>query len=896
MPAFFSCLSALFLSVFICLTVGCSFEDRAAYSDDETAPVGSAAPLEGASTVASTTNSERPKHPANRLARESSPYLLLHAHNPVDWYPWGPEAFEKAKKENKPIFLSVGYSSCFWCHVMERKVFENPEIAAYMNEHFVNVKVDREERPDIDDVYMTSLQVYFQAVGSNQGGGWPMSMFLTPTGLPIAGGTYFGPEELPGRPGFPGVLKTIRQIWAEHPEEIEKSGELIASEVRRIMKPGLSLKDVPMTRAIVRQSVDAIMEAYDETHGGFEYSGDQAGGPKFPAPSRLSLLQSVIGQPQTAQVEKALDHTMQRMSDGGLYDHLGGGFHRYSVDREWLVPHFEKMLYDNAQLADLYTAAFRRTSRQSDRLVAEGVFDFVLREMTGPEGGFHSALDAETDGVEGAYYVWSPEEVNQVLGEKEARLFKSAYGLTLPEFFEHGYVLHLPVPLAQVAQELQMPEAELKQSLSESRVKLLKTRNQRAPLLKDDKVLASWNGLMIRALAHGSRTLNRPDYLAAAEKGAMFVAREMRDEQGHLHRTWRGGKSKLNAYLDDYAFLTEGMLALYEVTQDPKWLNASRRLMDLQIELFWDPQDKGFFFTSHQHEALLARTKTAYDAVLPSGNSVSVRNLVRLAVITEDPRYRDYARDTLQLFLPKMEQSPGSMSYMTLGLQDYIDAFGESLPVASVIGGLVAEGTTIGGGATPGTTLTATTPTETATTPAVATEEQPLVVLVEHPIDKDGKHKATVRVYLASDQLVAGKPTAVAVVVDILKPWHMNANNPKAKGVVGSVLSVKGELMTELVNPKYPEGHEFSVEGFDEKVAVYEGQVVLYGELTPPADAAGKTEALTISLRYQACNDKTCTFPQTMKMAVSVPIAATGETPRPINQQLFGKEDGTAEK
>ena len=851
-------------------TVGCSLEGRTAYSDDVADADAKSSPNVDAKDAGS-------RHPANRLARESSPYLLLHAHNPVDWYPWGLEALEAAKRENKPIFLSIGYSSCFWCHVMEREVFENEEIAKYMNEHFINVKVDREERPDLDDIYMTALQVYFQAAGSAQGGGWPLSIFLTPDGHPIAGGTYFPPEDLPGRPGFPTVMRTIHNVWANQEADIRQAGALLAAEVQRVMKPRVSLQPVPLTRALVDASVAACLEQYDPEYGGLDFNPQQPNQPKFPVPSRLMLLQAQAGRKSAnPQATQALDKTLQAMAAGGIYDHLGGGFHRYSTDRQWLVPHFEKMLYDNAQLAGAYAHAYKRTNRGSYRRTAEETIAFVLGEMTDPKGGFYSALDAETDGVEGAHYVWSPEEVQRILGADDARLFNAAYGLDQPEFFEHGYVLRLPRSLDESAEKLQLPIGQLHARLSPMRTKLLEVRRQRPPLLKDDKVLTSWSGLMITGLAEAGRQLKEPRYIATAEKGAMFIAGEMRDDEGRLQRTWRNGEAKIEAYLDDYAFLIQGLLALHAATDDDKWLHAARRLMDDQVELFWDPQEKGFFFTSHRHEKLLARTKDAYDSVLPSGNSVSARNLVRLAVLTDDPRYKEYATDTLQVFAPMLKRTPGSLPYLALALQEYIDAFGEQAVSPS----------------SPPAVAGANTPTSPPSTPPKsATGSEKLIPFAAQSDDPSGQHKARATLYLGTDKLVAGKPTRVAVVIEIDRSWHLNANPPRPDYVIPTELSLKSSLGTKLEQMQYPQGHDFTVEGIDEPLLVYEKRVVLRGEITAPADAAGKTDELTFTLRYQACNDKTCSRPLKVTLEGPVPIAAAGESPNAINRGLFNKEN-----
>ncbi|MFV0445348.1 MAG: thioredoxin domain-containing protein [Planctomycetaceae bacterium] len=860
--------ACLFLA--ISLTCGCSHDDNLAFSDETPAPARTSP------TVGSPSRTAAAKHPANRLARETSPYLLLHAHNPVDWYPWGPEALEAAKRDNKPIFLSIGYSSCFWCHVMEREVFENEEIAKYMNEHFICIKVDREERPDLDDIYMMALQVYFQAAGSNQGGGWPLSMFLTPEGLPIAGGTYFPPKDLPGRPGFLTVMNTIHKVWTTQEQDIRKAGAVLAAEVQRLMRPALALQPTPLSRELVDAAVQACLQQFDSEYGGLDFNPQSPGNPKFPVPSRLMLLQSQAGRKNTLpEAIAALDKTLQAMAAGGIYDHLGGGFHRYSTDRFWRVPHFEKMLYDNAQLVNVYAHAYLRTNRHSYRDTVDETIGFIEHELTDPVGGFFSALDAETDGVEGAHYVWSKDEVQKLLAPEDATLFQFTYGMEQPEFFEHGYVLHLPRTIEQTAEQRHLPLPQVRASLQAGRHKLLIARNTRPALLKDDKVLTGWNGLMITGLAESGRILQRPKYTAAAEKCAVFIASQLRNPNGRLLRSWRQGEAKIEAYLDDYAYLIEGLLSLHSATQDEKWLHAARRLMDDQVDLFWDQQDKGFYFTSRRHEQLLARTKDAYDSVLPSGNSVSVRNLVRLAVLTDDVRYKDYATDTLQLFAPVLARSPGSLPYMALALQDYLDAFGtppasntpapaNSTPAAMPNQSLAGSPETVA--------------------PASAPQLQPFAVQAE---DLTGKHKAHATLYLAADKLIPGGSTPMAVVITIDKGWHLNANPPRPDFVVPTELTLTSSLGTQLEKVHYPDGHDFAVEGIDEQLLVYEDRVVLIGQLAVPKQAAGKADELNFLLRYQACNNRTCSQPLKVTLTGKAQVTAEGEAPRAINGSIF---------
>ncbi len=628
--------------------------------------------------------------PTNRLADETSPYLLLHAHNPVDWFPWGPEALEKARKEGKMIFLSIGYSSCYWCHVMERESFTDPEIAKFMNEHFVNIKIDREERPDIDDIYMTALGIYVTQTGG--GTGWPLSMFLTPDTRPIAGGTYFPPRDQPNRPpGFLGVLRSMHKLWTEDNQAALGNATALTDALKQQMQRRLVLASADLELALVQQSVQALLTSHDTRFGGIGFHSSRPDRPKFPTPPKLELLAHAATLQKTKPAEKpaekpadkpgedsaemtaaeALDHTLLAIANGGIHDQVGGGFHRYSTDRRWHVPHFEKMLYDNAQLAGLYTEAFARTGQPAYRAVAEGIFSYVLREMTDPDGPFFSAQDAETDAIEGKYYVWSGSEVDQLLGDN-ASLFRKHFGVVDEPDFEHGNVLFRSVPL-----ESSITNTSQTSQIADMRHTLLAARQKRKTPLLDDKVLTSWNGLMIRSLADGGRVFETPEYTAAAAKAATFLVEKLRDpKQGNLLRTYRKGTAKLNAYLVDYAFLVEGLLALHQATGDDNWLKQAQELTDQQISLFWDKSRHGFYFTSHDHEELLARTQNGFDSVLPSGNSTSVRNLVRLAKRTGDKTYRTYAKQTLEAFAPQMrehlERGGMGMSHMALALAEFL--------------------------------------------------------------------------------------------------------------------------------------------------------------------------------------------------------------------------------
>jgi uncharacterized protein YyaL (SSP411 family) len=814
----------------------------------------------------------------NRLAKETSPYLLLHQHNPVDWYPWGPEAFEKAKQENKIIFLSIGYSSCYWCHVMERLVFENPEIAKYMNENFVNIKVDREERPDIDDIYMTSLSVYFHLIGAPSSGGWPLSMFLTPDREPFAGGTYFPPTDQGGQMSFPRVLRKVNQLWGSNKEQVQQSATIIAKEVARLQKQEAAQEAISLENRLVIAGVRSINASYDTEYGGIDFSDVTPNAPKFPTTSKLVLLQYDIQaaeqNPTAAESAKVLYHTLDAMANGGIYDHLGGGFHRYSTDRYWHVPHFEKMLYDNGQLAGVYARAFEQTGKTQYKQVAEGIVDFVLRELTDARGGFYSALDAETDGVEGEHYAWSLEELKTNLGDDYA-LFAEFYGLNEPARFDHGYVLHRVTTLEKLAEKHNTSIEALSTKMDGLREKLLALRNQRQPLLKDDKILTSWNGLMIEGMATTGRVLKRPEYTAAAEKAAQFILDQMRDPEGHLYRSYRGGEARLNAYLDDYAFLVQGLLALHQATGKQQWLDEARKLTDLQIALFWDQKEHGFFFTTHDHEQLIARTKNAYDAAIPSGNSISARNLIQLSELTGEPSYRQHADQTLQLFGRVIKRYPDRCAQLVQAVGEYLETPADQRQsAAEVPSGAFAE---------------------LAEAPEQLVAVNPGAdLLMAAGLGQLNQKKKLVKgnAYLSVDKLPAGKKCQVAIVLTIEDGWHINQNPASPDFLVPTTFSIKSSQNLKLSNIKYPAGHKFTVAGFDEPLLVYEKQAIIRGILEVPASAAGKEEELELKVKYQACNDQTCIRPTTLSLKGKFKVAAPGEAVRQVNQKWFKTDSG----
>ena len=583
----------------------------------------------------------------NRLVHETSPYLLLHAHNPVDWYPWGDEALARAKKENKLIFLSVGYSTCYWCHVMEREVFSNPEIAAVMNRDFINIKIDREERPDLDEIYMTATQLLTQR------GGWPNSVFLTPDLKPFYAGTYFPPTDVPGRPGFPTILDAVHEAWVTRETEVIESANQISDTIELATSRGFrALTATPLDRSLTTAALDYLRTTYSNAYGGF------GGAPKFPSPANLEFLLSEYGRVADESLLKMVTYTLDMMAYGGMYDQIGGGFHRYSVDEKWLVPHFEKMLYDNAQLAKVYLQAHQLTQEPRYRRIAKEIFSFVFREMTAPEGGFYAALDAETDAEEGKYYVWTADEIQKILGKKQAARFAGVYGVDKGPNFEGKNVLYVPNGTAA--------EDALKE-VESAREKLLTARFDREYPLLDTKIIVNWNGLMIDALAYGYQVLGKERYLLAASKAAQFILGTLKKPNGELCHTYTAGVVKQDVYLDDYAFFVRGLLGLYQATGDEEWLDSAKRLTDAMIQLFWDDTNGGFYYTKADAAHLIVRTKKPYDSAIPSGNAVAVANL--LAFGTD---YRGYAEETLQIFAQSMSQSPSSFMYMHFALNHYL--------------------------------------------------------------------------------------------------------------------------------------------------------------------------------------------------------------------------------
>ncbi len=573
----------------------------------------------------------------NRLANETSPYLLQHKDNPVDWYPWGAEAFERARAEDKPIFLSIGYSACHWCHVMERESFEDPETARIMNEHFVNIKVDREERPDVDAIYMDAVQAL---TGS---GGWPMSVFLTPDGKPFYGGTYFPPVPRHGLPSFKQVLLSIAHAWKHQRDEIEKQGQrLVEFIVRRTQ---VEPRQEEFSAEVFVRAVDNVARLYDAREGGFGRA------PKFPQPMVLAFLLRAWHRTGDERARRMVAHTLTKMARGGIYDQLGGGFHRYSVDAFWLVPHFEKMLYDNAQLARVYLWAWQAFGTPLYRRVAEETLAYVLREMRHPAGGFYSAQDADSEGEEGKYFVWTEGEIDALLDERTAQIVKAYYGVTATGNWEGKNILWVPLDPDVVAHKLDISEEELETTVEQARQALFEARQRRVPPATDTKVLTSWNALMLAAFAEAARVLERPDYADVAVQNAEFLLTELRDEAGRLWHTWSplNGQAKVRGLLEDYAYLVDALITLYEATFDVRWLTEARALAETMHAEFWDEKRGGFFDTPRDANDLVVRPKEVIDNAVPSGNSMAALALLRLAAYLDDDTLREWGTRTLRL-------------------------------------------------------------------------------------------------------------------------------------------------------------------------------------------------------------------------------------------------------
>jgi len=735
----------------------------------------------------------------NRLAQESSPYLLQHQHNPVDWYPWGEEAFEAAREQNKPIFLSVGYSTCYWCHVMERQCFENDAIAKEMNDRFINIKVDREERPDVDQLYMTAVQVL------TRHGGWPMSVFLTPDLRPFYGGTYFPPTDMHGRPGFVTVLKGIEDAYKNRPNDIEQTANQLVNILQDISEPEPPDGPVTIDDKWIDELVARSMSDYEPRHGGF------GSAPKFPRETLLEML--LVHQRTNPNPDRMrmIRHTLDAMANGGMRDQLGGGFHRYSTDAQWLVPHFEIMLYDNAMLGWIYAEAYRQTNEERYARVAREVFEFVLREMTSPGGPFYTAMDAEVDGQEGLNYLWTPDEIEEVLGAEDAKLFNHVYGLDRGFNFADPH--HAPPGGAPDKNVLFLADPDAyerdRERIDAMRQKLKTARNQRKQPLLDTKILTSWNALMIRALAFASRVLDEPRYQQAAERAANWLLTQHRTPDGGLFRTSREGAPKHAAFLDDYAFLIQGLIELRDLDGPDDWDKAALALAALMREKFEDAEHGGFYFTQAGAADLIVRQKTASDSPLPSGNAVAAMAMLDL----DRPGGAEVARHVIEAFAGQLRRGAEGMSSMVQAAHQYVKAHG---PIEITMESNVAR---------------------RGRQPRPATPEQIAAGVV-------GIQAAWV------------EPTRLDVHVEVMEGFHVNAN-VAAQGLIATSISAVGQEISDIA---YPPTQQRKFSFADEPLPVYDGSftITLRFKAPPPPD-----QPLTLRLTYQACNDDSCLPPIT---------------------------------
>jgi uncharacterized protein YyaL (SSP411 family) len=764
------------------------------------------------SSAAAADPAAKPKGPPNRLAKESSPYLLQHAHNPVDWYPWGPEALARARKEGKLIFLSIGYSSCHWCHVMERETFENAEVAKVMNEHFVCIKVDREERPDIDDAYLTALQVS----GSN--GGWPLSMFLTPDAKPIFGGTYFPPEDKKVSdedtiPGFKSILARVNELHKDKKKELYDQADAIAE--RTILQLDRNAKAIPVGK-LDKEVVEIAVGGYDldPVHGGFGSKARDYQGTKFPRVSALEMLWRQSLKQENAVLKKSVDLTLEKMALGGIYDQLGGGFHRYSTERTWTVPHFEKMLYDNAQLVYLYANAYANDPKPEYRRVISETLEFVAREMTAPEGYFYSALDADSDGHEGTFYVWSEKELTDILGDSpEAKAFRKAYALEKPNFEEKSYILRLGKPLTD----------EERKTFEPFRRKLFEVRAKRNRPFLDPKLITAWNGQMIGAMAVAGEVLKEKKHTEAAVRAAEFILKTMRDKDGRLLRIYSAvpnekATAKGFAFLDDYAFLIKGLILLHRGTEDDRWQSLAEQLQATQDRFFADEKRGGYFASAHDSEKLFARGKDSYDGAQPSGNGIAAWNLYQLARFPNKEAFRSRCERSLKANHAVLRSNPTSVPVMV----DVLDFVLNS-------GGFKSQ-----------------TPSEGESS--------------ARRVDSSD----VVRIELNRGSVADGLESFF-LKINVEKGWHIYANPVGNKDLLDSATQVEMLIDGKVVEHSgiaFPKGTAKTEK--DGAYDTYEGEQTITIRLN--RDQTKNAKSVAVRVKVVACDDKTCLKPSTIRV------------------------------
>ncbi|MCG8086444.1 MAG: DUF255 domain-containing protein [Candidatus Thiodiazotropha taylori] len=730
----------------------------------------------------------------NQLILEDSPYLLQHAHNPVDWHPWSEAAFLKAKQQNKPIFLSIGYSTCHWCHVMERESFENLPIAALLNRDFIAIKVDRESHPDVDEVYMTAVMLM------TGHGGWPMSSFLTPEGKPFYGGTYYTPEQ------FTSLLQQVNQLWKERPDDVIAQAEKVADAVAESNR--LRGEAKALDEGVIAEALKSMQNAFDEIQGGFGQA------PKFPREPWLYLLLDQAQRHGDQAALQMLTVTLDHMGRGGIYDQVAGGFHRYSTDYEWLVPHFEKMLYNQAHLSRIYLGAWRITGREDFRRIATQTLDYVLREMTSPDGGFYSATDADSEGEEGLFFTWTEDELNAALDKQQANLATTLYGVTPSGNFEGRNILHLPQTLAEFADEKQRSLSDLLTQLEQINQILLETRNKRIPPLRDDKIVTSWNGMMITAFAQAADLLDNTSYRDAALKAAEFLWQQNRYKPGYLWRVHLNGQSSIAATQEDYAYLSEGFLYLYDLTGEPLWLERAKELAGALTGRFLDRQQGGFFMNEAESSITgMGRPKDeGADNAIPSGSSVAIHSLQRLWQRSGDLDFRKQTDGLISRFAPALEATPISYGYLLSAVADH--RHGE-------LGSRAYAG------------------------------------------------QGGIRIHADTSQ--AAEQTLLNLKIQIPDGWHINSNQPSGKDLIATRMSLAEQSNGWQMGPvTYPKGKQQKLAFQQQPLSVYGGDISLQTLLKQiDGDHPGST-TLPVELQLQACNDQVCLPPETVTLWVDL--------------------------
>lgn len=749
----------------------------------------------------------------NRLAGSTSPYLLQHKDNPVNWYPWGPEALAASRSEDKPIFLSIGYSACHWCHVMEEESFTDAETAAVMARYFISIKVDREERPDLDDIYMTAVQML---TGS---GGWPMSVWLTPDLKPFYGGTYFPNQSRYGRPSFKQVLTALGEGWAKDRVALISQADKIHDSVVEHMSGRGRAGSGPPTEPgalgadLITRAISDMTHSFDSVNGGFGIA------PKFPPHRGLALLLSRYRQTRDQNLLRMATLTFDSMARGGMYDQIGGGFHRYSTDPQWLVPHFEKMLYDNALLADAYLDAWQTTGDDSYQRIVREICDWVLREMVDAEGGFHSTLDADSEGEEGRFYVWKPDEVISLLGPADGALIDDFYGITPRGNFEGGASIpHVETPAAAFAERSKLPLAEFLYRLHASRRTLLAARAGRVRPHLDDKVLTAWNGMMIAALARCGHALDENRYLSAARKAADSLLTTLRGADGLMRVSYRKGQVNSEGFLDDQAFFIAGLIALNEATGEPRWLAEAQSLVKETDAAYWDQAKGGYFFTPPGRSDLIVRAKNPTDGAIPSGNSVMAAALLRLHRLTGDVAYRKHAAEIFASFEGAMTAAPGAFQNMLSALGQYMET-GPAAPHSP----LVAVKTRAG---------------------SLRTSAEGMAV-----VDLD---------------------------VEIKEGWHINSSTPSLPYLIATTVMVPTGQAASVHKVEYPPGREVSLGFAGKPISVYEGRLVLTVTMKAAAGSvAGGVSIVRGAVTYQACNDTSCMPPSQSVFEIPIQLDAS---------------------